>query len=226
MSDPDASITDRLDAQGGLGLALCYLGDTHRAQHVVDQHRALSNTVGSNTYLSFADYVEGELLLARGDVEAAAALLNAATERAWDARARFVWGIASTVLAAVLVRHRPPAQARDHLPVLVERWRRSATWPQLWTTLRLVAEHLAATGHPETALLILEAAEHDASAPLLVGDDADRDTALRSELTDRLGDPTASGIAAGATRIDRVAVLDRALHAVRAPLDPTFATSR
>ena len=225
VSDPDASITDRLDAQGGLGLALAYLGDTDGAQRVVEQHRGLSTAADSNTYLAFTEYVEAEILLARGDVEAAAVSLTAASERAWDARAGFVWGIASTVLAAVLVRHRPPAQARDHLPVLVERWRRSATWPQLWTTLRLVAEHLAATGQPETALLILEAADHDASAPLLVGDDADRDAALRNELADRVGDATASGIAAGASMIERVAVVDRALDAVRAPLDPTVATS-
>ena len=226
VSDPDTSITDRLDALGGLGLALCYLGDTYRAQHVVDQHRGLSNTVASSTYVAFADYGEAEVLLARGDVDAAAEALTTATERAWDARAGFVWGIASTVLAGVLVRHRPPEHAREHLPVLVERWRRTATWPQLWTTLRLVAEHLAGTGHPDTALMILEAADHDASAPLLVGDDVDRDDTLRAELTDRLGAATASGIAAGATRIDRVAVIERALHALRTPLEPTLATSR
>ncbi len=148
VSDQNASIVDRLDALGGLGLALCYQGDNDAAQHLALQHRALSDAIGSDTYLAFADYVQAEIHLADGDIERAAGALTAAAERAWRVRAAFVWGIASTVLASVLVRHRPPQDARRHLPTLVERWRRSATWPQLWTTLRLVAEHLAATGVP------------------------------------------------------------------------------
>jgi hypothetical protein len=130
-----------------------------------------------------------------------------------------VWGIASTVLARVLVRHRPPAEARRSLPPLLERWRRTATWPQLWTTLRLVAEHLAATDDPHTALVVFEASELDAAAPRLSEADARVHRALRARIRAEVGPATVSGIATGAATIDRSAVVERAQAALRRPLD-------
>jgi hypothetical protein len=212
--DDDATLGDRLDALGGLGLALCYANRHRDAQLVADRHRAIADTVDSVTYRAFADYVQGEIALATADVQLATRHLRHAADRAWSVGATFVWGIAATVLAGVLVRGRP-AEAGAHLAVLLERWRRSATWPQLWTTLRLVAQLLADHGSDDVAALILLAADRDASAPRLAGDDLARDEALRMDLRDRLGDGRFTGIAIGAATLERAEVCDRALDAIR-----------
>lgn len=218
---PAASLVDRLDALGGLGLALCYAGDAETAAVMIARHRALAEVADSDTYRAFATYMAAEHHLLGGDVEAATAALSESSELAWSVDARFVWGIASTVLASILVRHRP-ADARRHLPILIERWRRSATWPQLWTTLRLVAESIRAGGHADVALLVLAAADCDPAAPTLVGDDLARVGALHTSLRDELG-PAADAIIAAAAVIDRSAVLDRAIAALGADVSATSA---
>ena len=211
---PAASLTDRLDALGGTALAKCYLGQLAGALEAIELLGGLLAARPSATYGAFGDYVRGEVHLAAGEIDDAAAWLSTAADRAWEAGAGFVWGVASTVLAAVLVRHRPPAEARAHLPTLVARWRRSATWPQLWTTLRLVAIHLAETGQPAVARLILEAADRDPSAPTLTGEDVEHFAALRTALDAELG-AVADGTVAAARVVDRTIVLDRAMDALR-----------
>jgi predicted ATPase/DNA-binding SARP family transcriptional activator len=208
---PAASAVDRLDVLGGLGLACCYDGRPGDAAVVAAEHRALADTLGSHTYRAFAEYVAGEVQLARGDTSGAAQLLRTAADRAWAVGASFVWGIAATVLAAVLVRHGDAAEARSHLLILLTRWRRTATWPQLWTTLRLAAELLATQRVDDVALLVLAAADLDAAAPELVGDDLQRCLVLRADLRTRLGDGAAAGITAGAATLRRVAVVERAM---------------
>jgi predicted ATPase/DNA-binding SARP family transcriptional activator len=139
-TDEAASLVDRLDALGGLGLALCYSDETSGAGAAVAQHRALCEVIDSDTYRAFGSYMAAECLMRDGDHLRATDELVYASELAWSAGARFVWGIASTVLAAIIVRSSQVEEAHLHLPTLIERWRRSATWPQLWMTLRLVAE--------------------------------------------------------------------------------------
>lgn len=209
-TDEAASLVDRLDALGGLGLALCYSGETPAALAAVAQLRALCEVVDSDTYRAFASYMSAECRTRDGDHVGATDELVRATELAWSAGARFVWGIASTVLAAIIVRSSHVEQAHRHLPTLIERWRRSATWPQLWTTLRLVAELIHREGAAHEALLILAAAEHDPAAPTLVGDDLERIERLRAELEIELG-PTAEAIISAAHAVDRNVVLDRAM---------------
>jgi predicted ATPase len=220
VGDADPAIVARLDALGGLALALCYANDFSRARSVAEEHRAIADTLGSDTYLAFADYALAEIDLATGSVDAAAQRLSESADRAWQTQARFVWGIASTVLARVLVRHRPPSEARQHLPTLIERWRRTATWPQLWTTLRLGAEHLADTDDPRTALLILEAADRDAAAP----SPSDEDDAVYRDIRDRIrqqiGEAAATGITGAAAAVDRIGVVQRTLGALSEPLGP------
>ena len=213
-ADPaTVSLVDRLDALGGLGLAVCYAGDRDRAGTVVAQHRALADVSDSVTYRAFGTYMAAEHCLLVGDVDRATEELVQASELAWSVGARFVWGIASTVLASILVRYHPPAAARRHLPTLIERWRGTATWPQLWTTLRLVAESIHAGGRADVALLVLAAADSDPAAPTVVGADAERLGRLRSALESELG-PAADGIVAAAAVVDRAVVLDRAIAAL------------
>lgn len=205
----------RLDALGGLALADTYAEELGSAAHRVDELAALADAVESDTYRAFAEYARGELALAHGDVDVAVADLSAASDRAWSVGAPFVWGIASTVLGQVLVRHRPVDEATRHLSLLLDRWRRTATWPQLWTTMRLVAELLARRGDDDVALLVLEAAAGDPAAPTPTGADADRDEAVRSQLAERLGPGAVAGIRAAAGSLTRSAVLDRAARALR-----------
>lgn len=212
----DPTVVDRLDALGGACLARCYRGDLDATREALAEHEALARALGSLTYEAFAEYVRAELLLAAGDVEGATADLQRSTDHAWQAGATFVGGIASTVLAAVLVRHRPAAEALEHLPGLVDRWRRSATWTQLWTTLRLVAELLVTQGDPATAALVLGAADRDPAAPLLTGADLARRRQLHDLLSERLGASALQGIEAAAAELDRAEVLARAVHALTA----------
>jgi predicted ATPase/DNA-binding SARP family transcriptional activator len=82
VTDPDASLVDRLDALGGLALALCYSGSVESARAVAEEHRAISTTIESHTYRAFADYVLAEIDLAGGHVDDAAELLAEAAEAA------------------------------------------------------------------------------------------------------------------------------------------------
>ena len=207
-------ISERLDALAGLGLALCYAGGIDDARRSVEELNATATTLGSDTYRAFADYVRGEIDLASGQVDAAAAHLRAAADRAWAVGATFISGIAATVLAAVVVRHRPPTEARAHLLVLLERWRSTATWTQLWTTLRVTSELLAKHGRQDLAALIVTAAARDRAAPSLVGDDLDRMTAMADLLRTGLGEAAYAGITAAAAGVERMDVLDRVLDAL------------
>ena len=212
--DDAASTVDRLDALGGLGLALCYAGRLTDAQAVVDRARAIARTIDSDTYRAFTHFMQGEIDMANGDVETAIEHLRKATDQAWAADATFVWGIAATVLAAALVRHRSVDEARSHLPELVERWRRTATWTQLWTTLRLIAELLCDHGDDETAAIIFLAADRDPAAPRLTGEDQDRHSAIGTRIRDHLGEAALEGITAGVDSLERMDVLERALDAL------------
>lgn len=213
----DAGVDARLDALGGLALAAAYTGDLGRAERTAAEHRALADAIDSDTYRSFSEFVSGEIDLARGDVDEAVTHLADASDRAWDVGASFVWGIASTALVGAVVHHRPHDEVREKLPVLLDRWRRTATWPQLWTTLRLVAELLAETD-PAVALVILEAADRDPAAPTLAGDDRERVARVRQGLAAALGEPVVAGVTAGVAALDRVEVFERARAALAAGL--------
>jgi ATP/maltotriose-dependent transcriptional regulator MalT len=221
IEDPTASIRDRLDALGGLGISLRYAGDSERAQAIVDEYRALATTVGSEAHRAYADYVQAEVNIAEGDLAGGSQLLEAAAARAWQHNAPFVWGVAATVLAAVLVRSRPPAEARAKLPILIERWRRTGTWTQLWFTLRLTAEHLVATGDPQSAFVILDAADNDPASPALSEGDAALYNGIRRRIVSELSDAEVKGLRSGAAALDRGAVTQCALDALRKPIEPT-----
>src|SRR5690606_5054764 len=129
----------RGDARGGAALACCFAGDRSGAATHAAGPRAAAEASGSPTALAFAGYVEGERRLAEGDPEGAIDVLTGAAEAAWSVQASLVWGLASTVLAATLARQGRHRDAAARLPVLLRRWQRTATWPQLWTSLRLIA---------------------------------------------------------------------------------------
>lgn len=69
-------------------------------------------------------------------------------------------------------------------------------------------------GRPETAALLLAAANHAASPPSLTGDDAAEDSALIRSLRERIGEPVHERITALAAVLPRANVFDRGRAAI------------
>jgi hypothetical protein len=97
---------------------------------------------------------------------------------------------------------------------LLERWLRLAAWPQLWTTLRVLAELLARNDRPEEAVLLLVAADRAPSAPAVAGTHAVHYTRLADTLRGQVSSQAHEKIAALAGLLPRTAVVDRARAAV------------
>lgn len=200
----------RCDALGGAALACCFAGEPAAADAQAAAHRAAAEATRSPTALAFAGYIDGERRLAAGDAAAAIEAFDAAAETAWAVQAPLVWGLASTVLAATLTRQGRHREAAARLPTLLRRWQRTATWPQLWTSLRLIAEVLTALDHHEPAAVLLEAANPDHGAPTLQGDDRAAADALRARVQARLAPDQVQLVRARAATLDRHQLLDLA----------------
>ncbi len=209
--NPSSAPTDRCDAIGGAALAACYAGDRDRSAIFAAQHRALAQAAGSETSHAFADYIDGERALSMGDIEAGTAQLRRAADRAWAARAPFVWGVASTVLVATLVRSGRHRDAAAQLPVLLTRWRRTATWPQLWMSLRLAAEVLSTHRADGVAATVLARATVDPDAPYGATADLERLSHIQSDLADRMGPEALAAATASAEVLSRSQILDLAI---------------
>ena len=91
-----------------------------------------------------------------------------------------------------------PEDALPQLAELLEHWRRTGTWLQLWTTLRALVEVLAALDELEGAAVLIGAMEASVTAAPLFGGDADRIAAARDRIVAELPDHGAA-----ATRIGR-----------------------
>jgi hypothetical protein len=130
------------------------------------------------------------------------------------AGAAFSAGLAATALATALIRLDRTAEAVDVVGPLLDRWLRLAAWPQLWTTMRIMAELLALNDRPEEAALLLAAADRAPSAPAIAGTDIDRYAQLDHELRQRIDAQAYEKIATLAAFLPRTAVVDRARAAV------------
>ena len=201
------------DALGGLALARLYGGDEGGARDAAAGLAALAEALGSPTYVAFGGYVQGELTIA-ADPDGAVDLLAEAVTRSGDAGADFVVGLAGTALVSVLTRTGRHDDALPRFADLIELWRRSSTWPQQWTTLRLLAELLAQRGDLHTAGLLVEAADRDPAAPAVTGKDAARLGLLRDRLERDLAGEWAT-VRRTARVLPRARVVERALTAVR-----------
>lgn len=99
-------------------------------------------------------------------------------------------------------------------PDLLHQLRRRGGWPQLWTSLRILAELLQALGRPQDAALLLASASLDPSAPPVTGDDVPRYRELRRRVINQIGTDAHQRLADQAALLPRVQVLDRALGAL------------
>ncbi|MEE6271966.1 BTAD domain-containing putative transcriptional regulator [Georgenia sp. MJ206] len=204
----DAPDAYRVDAHSALALVRAAAGERREAEEHAAAGRRSAESSGATSRVAFALYASGEVLLVT-DPDAAAEVLAEAARLADTVRAEQVSAVARVALLSVLARTGRAAEALELALTLLELQRRGDHWPQLWTTLRILAELFAAAGQLETTELVLAAAGTAPSAPGLAGADIDRYRRLRATVHEGLGTDRARRIAAVAHRLPRTEILDR-----------------
>lgn len=204
-----------VDGHASFSLLAAYEGEISEARQHAARAVAMAEASGSPPRIAFASYATAEAVAA-ADYATGVPLLETAVREVDRAGAEFEAGLAATALAAALIRLDRTAEALDVVGPLLERWLRLAAWPQLWTTMRLLAELLSRNDRPEEAALLLAAADRAPSAPAIAGTDIDRYALLNHELRQRINAQAYEKIATLAAFLPRTAVVDRARAAVAA----------
>jgi predicted ATPase/DNA-binding SARP family transcriptional activator len=199
-------------AEGHISLALlaCYHGDLHAGQQQAALALAATEAAGAAADHAFALYAAGEIAVV-ADMEDGARILGEAAAAADRAGAGHVSRVARLAQLAALVRLARHDDALGLAIPLLHDEHRAAAWPQLWTTIRIVAELLAARGYDQDAMFLLAAADTAESSPPVTGDDVRRYQQLASDLRERLGPEHAAQITALARGIPRAQVLHKTL---------------
>lgn len=153
----------------------------------------------------------GEVRL-REDPAAAVEILELAVSQAEAGGTAQIAEVARIALISALVRLGRHHEALRVFPDLLHQLRRRGGWPQLWTSLRILAELLEALGRPHDAALLLASA--DPSAPKVTGDDIPRYRELQRRITGQIGTGARQRMTDQAALLPRAQVLDRALAAL------------
>ena len=148
------------------------------------------------------------------DPAAAVEILELAVSQAEAGRTGQIAEVARIALISALVRLGRYDEALRVFPDLLHHLRRRGGWPQLWTSLRILAELLEALGRPQDAALLLASAGADPSAPPVTGDDVPRYRELHRRITSQIGTDAHQRLADQAEVLPRAQVLDRALAAL------------
>jgi tetratricopeptide (TPR) repeat protein len=195
-------------------LALGYLGRLDEAIADIDRATALLAAHPNPTELAFADYVAGEVRL---EVAPAAALplLERARDRALQAGNRFIASIAGASAASCAARAGDAERALAGFGSVIEAFHRSAAWPQLWTTVRSLAEALVQLGRYEEASVLLGALEGSGARPVVRGADLPRLARTRETLVAVLGPERTAALIADGAALDDDQAVQRALEATR-----------
>src|ERR1700691_1354538 len=203
----------RVDAHAALALLACFRSDQPAARQHAEQALAAAREAGPTG--AFATYTMGEVRLLE-DPAAAVEILELAVSQAEAGRTAQVAEVARIALVSALVRLGRHAEALRVFPDLLHQLRRRGGWPQLWTSLRILAELLEALGRPQDAALLLAAASADPSAPPVTGDDGPRYRDLQRRIVGQIGTDAHQRLADQAALLPRVQVLDQALAALAA----------
>ncbi|MEU8799570.1 BTAD domain-containing putative transcriptional regulator [Spirillospora sp. NPDC048819] len=196
----------RASAHASLSLTACYRGDLPAARREAELGVLGAETAGATAVHAFALYALGEAETGDRKTE----LLAAAAEKADLVGAAHVGQVARVARLAALVRDGRRHEALELVTPLLDGIRRAGAWPQLWTTMRIFAELLAAGDRSHEAALLLTGADAADTAPPAMGTDIARYTALKKTLRARLGEETVTGIAALSCDIPRSQLAERA----------------
>ena len=203
----------RAETQATLALLAGYGSDLAEAREHAAQARAGAEASGADNTLAFAAYAMGETLLLE-DAEAAIPVLRDAVAHAGRSRAAHVAAVARIALLSALIRRGRHAEALELVTPLLQDELRTGTWPQVWTTVRILAELLVALDRCETAALLLAATRAAPAAPTIKGEDIERYRDLDADIAQRLRPPVVDRIATLARTLPRARVVDHALLAV------------
>ena len=191
-------------------LLACARDDLTAARGSVSIASVGSEAARAEAARAFALYASGEIK-ARDDQHRGAADFREAAAEAERIGSAHTSQVSRLALFAVLVRQGQHGEALDLVVPLLQDARRTGAWPQVWTTLRIAAELLAAHGRREDAVFLLAAAETAPTAPPLVGEDVSRYLCLSEDLLDHLGAAVVAGISDLAAGMRRSQVVDRAM---------------
>ena len=203
----------RVDAHAALALLACFQSDQPTARQHAEQALTAARDAGPTG--AFATYTMGEVRLL-DDPAAAVEILELAVSQAEAGRTAQIAEVARIALVSALVRLGRHDEALRVFPDLLHQLRRRGGCPQLWTSLRILAELLEALGRPRDAALLLASASADPSAPPVTGDDVPRYRELRRRIAGRIGADAHHRLADQAALLPRVQVLDEALAALAA----------
>lgn len=194
-------------------LVTAYAGNSDRSREHAVAASALADAAGAGAYRAIAAYVAGERVV-QDDPSAAIPPFRRAVELAAAVDAPFVWGIASTSLASALVRVGQVEEAAHLMAGVLRHWRQARSWPQLWTAVRLTAELLGGNDD-ETALLLLDAAEHGQGATPVAGRDRERHGRIRERAEASLDETARLRVRALAASLTPAQVVERAIAATQ-----------
>jgi hypothetical protein len=207
---PDLPAGYRAEPHITRALLACAHGDVATARDSVTVALVGSEAAGAEAARAFALYASGEIE-ARDDPDRGAAAFRAAAAEAERIGSAHISQVSRLALLAVLVRRGSHDEALDLVVPLLQDVRRAGAWPQVWTTLRIAAELLAARERREEVVLLLAAAEAAPSAPPLVGDDISRYALLSQEVGRHLGTDVVDRIRDLAAAVPRAQIVDRAM---------------
>ena len=191
-------------------LLACAHDDLSAARSSVSIARVGSEAARAEAARGFALYASGEIK-ARDDPHRGAADFREAAAEAERIGSAHISQVSRLALFAVLVRQGQHEEALRLVVPLLHDVRRTGAWPQVWTTLRIAAELLAAYGRREDAAFLLAAAQTAPTAPPLVGEDVSRYMRLSEDLARHLGPAVVAGISDLAAGMRRSQVVDRAM---------------
>ncbi len=191
-------------------MALAYAEDPS-ALALADEALARLRRRGNPSALAFGLYIAGEVRLEH-DPEGAEPLLAESLALARQCENLLVSGVAAVSLLSLTTR-REPLAALVELPGLIDHWLRAGLWTQLWTTMRLMIEALAATGQEEVAARLLGAQEASERAAPPYGADARRLEAVRARLEATLGAEVVAELVAEGRAAGDDAAIDQAFAA-------------
>jgi len=201
----------RVDAHATFALLACFGSDQAAARQHAE--RAVAAARDAGPVGAFATYAMGEVRL-REDPAAAVEILELAVSQAEAGRTGQIAEVARIALISALVRLGRHDEALRVFPDLLHQLRRRGGWPQLWTSLRILAELLETRGRPHDAALLLASASADPSAPPVSGDDIPRYRELQRRITGQIGTGAHQRMTDEAALLPRAQILDRALAAL------------